>query len=256
MVRWICSFYLIFTLNLFSGIHPDYDDLCDSMYCFRADISPMKYPEQSQYFSKAVPRIIHLISWEFTNIPQKYSVTEKHKMWEQYAQNFGYEYNLWTEENDDLLESFMDPNNFDLMLLLRSQGLYYGASEILRYELIKKFGGIFITTEFSPPQNKNGFFDFSEIIGFEGLTLMTEHFGRNIGNYSALFVGHCFIASSPNHPVLCAAVEQVYKNAMHWHGKQASFYEPYATGTMFFNKILAGHINVVPANYLLQYICY
>ncbi len=252
LLNWKEYRYLLIILitHLNANVLPDYDPLCDFLKSYSANITPLDNPEQNEYFSQKVPKIIHRIWFgDALKLNQSHS---PNKIWEYYANIFDYEYRFWSEKDDPFLRSFMETRNFDLMVLLRNIGDYWGASDILRYEILKKFGGIYVDCDFSPPTSVNSFFDFSEIIPFRGLTLMLEYLSRDIGNYSALFVANGFIASPPNHPIVCSFVEQVYQNAMNWY--QYNYCNAlYATGPMFVNKVLSGCFSVVSVVYLAPF---
>jgi len=224
----------------------EYDPACNSMSCKEANVDPIGNPLHENYFQKEVPNNIHQI-WFGDKRKLK---NQKTDLWQEYAQMFGYTYKLWTEDDDHLMQQFMKPENFTLMQQLRSQEEYASASDVLRYELIKKFGGVYTDCDFSPPTHNQKFVDLKKVIPFRGLTLMTEHDSRNIGNATALFVANGFIVAPPEHPILCSVVQQIYTNAMHWYTQNNLTHAQYTTGPFLLNKVLTGNVNIVPCKYL------
>ena len=141
------------------------------------------------------------------------------------------------------------------MGFLRSKAIYCSASDVLRYELLKAFGGVYVDCDLSPPTDDQGFVDLQKIVSFQGLTLMTEHDGRNVGT-TAIFVGNSFIIASPEHPVILSLVDQVYKNAIHWQRKKQSLDPMFMTGPFLLNKVINGCFNTVPCKYLHEFHVY
>jgi mannosyltransferase OCH1-like enzyme len=247
------AFFTTFIMILFSyanaSLIADYDKACDYMFCHEANIDPTIHKEQENYFLKKIPKIIHQIWFGDPSRLNKKFVED----WKNYAERFGYKYFLWTEEHDEYLQTFMKKENYNLMLHLRKKREYAPASDVLRFELLKKFGGVYVDCDFVPPRNKNGFVDFEQIVPLQGLILFTEHLPRNVGTDSAIFVMTGIMISSPEHPLLCSLVEQVYKNAMHWNKKNKDYNGTYATGPVFLNKVLSGSFHVLPAKILKTY---
>lgn len=244
MFKGIAFLFLTFCSTLGAGLLPDYDRNCASMYCFPATI------ESTDYFNQPVPKKIHQI---WFGDPRRVD-QRKIGQWKEYAEKFGFTYTLWSEADDATLQSFMLPRNYELMIDFRNHGNYWAASDILRCELIKTFGGIYIDCDFLPPTNKDSFVNFEDILTFKGLTLMTEHFGRDIGSKTALFAANGFIVCSENHPVICSVVEQVYDNTKHWQEKNYRSHNcgeaVYCTGPFLLNKVLSGCFNIVPCVFL------
>lgn len=247
MFRYVFVPVLVRCLCLEAGPLPDYDSRCNSMFCHPAEIT------STDYFYKAVPKKVHQIWFgDQSRVDRK-----KIAQWKVFSEKFGYEYVLWTEQDDSTLQSFMLPQNFELMVQMRQRNNYWAASDIVRFELMKRFGGVYIDCDFLPPSNENGLVDLQDIINFHGLTLMTEHYGRDIGSNSALFAANGFIVSSSNHPVICSIVDQVYDNTLHWNSKEGigggCGEAAYCTGPFLLNKVLTGCFNIVPCTYLEKY---
>lgn len=230
-----------------AGILPDYDGNCDCMHCHTAVIN------STDYFLQDVPKNVHQIWFgDQTRVNRT-----KINLWQQFCEKFGYTYKLWTEQDDEALRTFMLPQNFELMLEMRAHGNWWGASDILRYELMKQFGGVYIDCDFLPPSRKRKLIDLQCILNFHGLTLMTEHCGRNIGTDTALFAANGFIVSCPSHPVINSVVEQIYDNTKYWAEKRGidsgCSDAVFCTGPFLLNKVLNGCFNIVPCTYLESY---
>jgi mannosyltransferase OCH1-like enzyme len=243
MFRYATIIFLSLSAIIQAGELPDYDGRCRAMYCRPAEIT------STDYFYQPVPKNVHQIWFG----DQSRLSRRKPDQWITFCKKFGYTYHLWTERDDTLMQSFMLPQNFALMLEMRQRGNYWGASDILRAEIIKHFGGIYIDCDFFPPSNAKGLVDFQDLINFHGLTLMTEHAGRNIGSNAAVFVANGLIISSPHHPVITSVVEQVYENTRHWqaaHGTPGGTGEAaYCTGPFLLNRVLNGCFNLVPCTF-------
>lgn len=242
------SFLFVLVVNLSAGILPEYDVRCDKM-CFKEiEIDPTVDLDQVRYFVKKTPKIIHQIWFGDPSRLDK----QKVEQWQKYAEEFGYQYFFWSERNDYAAKSFMNSKNYELMHSLRSSGNLWSASDVLRYELIKHFGGVYVDVDFLPPARGGKFVDLEEILSFYGLTLMTEKYCRNIGT-SALFAANGLIICPPNHPVICALVEQVYDNATQWHSTVKECWPMFETGPFLLNKLLTGSFNIVPCHYLKKF---
>lgn len=247
MFWYTVVFMCVNCVFLEAGLLPDYDNRCSSMHCHPAEIT------STDYFDNSVPKNVHQIWFGDQSRVNRKKIAQ----WKAFATTFGYNYTLWTEQDDAILKSFMLPRNFDLMVQMRERKNYWAASDIVRFELMKRFGGVYIDCDFLPPSNENGFVDFQDILNFHGLTLMTEHYGRNIGSDSSLFAANGFIVSPANHPVVCSVVDQVHDNTMHWNAREGvgggCGEAVYCTGPFLLNKVLSGCFNIVPCAYLEKY---
>ena len=251
-VRLLIFIVLIISHKAFSDILPDYDTRCDSMLSHAADIDPSSHSKQVGYFNKKVPKNIHQI---WFGDRARLEVNNEVIKWKEYAKKFHYKYKLWHEKDRRKIRKIMSKENYQLFEAMLLQQNWWAASDMLRLELIKRFGGIYVDCDFSPPTMNGRYVDLKKIINFHGLTLMTEHVGRNI-HTSAIFVANGFIVCSPDHPVIISAIEQVAKNMNHWHQNQQNYDAMFVTGPFLLNKVLSGSFNVVPCLYLLKYNMY
>jgi mannosyltransferase OCH1-like enzyme len=242
--------YLLFTIasTLHANLLPDYDENCNFLSA-KVEIEKFLPSDNFKYFKKEVPKRIHRIWFgDASKLPY-----ENRKKWEDYAQVYGYEYHLWSEQDFDRCQSYMSEESYALMLLMIEQENWWAASDILRLNVIKTFGGIYIDCDFDPPSWNGQIVDFFSILSNQGLTLMTERFARDIGNQTALFVANGFIVAPKNHPVITSAVKQVYTNSLEFYTNKGYFDTAYVTGPFLLNKVLSGTFNIVPCMYLKQF---
>jgi len=214
----------------------------------RATIDIFCNKVHSQYFRRDVPMMIHQIWFGDDKLLNK----ERIELWKEYSRQTRFCYRLWTLEDLDSFKVFMLPENFSLMKKMLALKNYWAASDIARYEILKEDGGIYIDVDFLPPTLDGNYISLNSICYMKGLNLMIEHHSRNIGE-GGIFVANGFIFSSPNHPVIVSAVEQINKNVMTWFKKTGNYDAMFCTGPFFFNKVLWGYYGVVPIKYLKEY---
>lgn len=136
--------------------------------------------------SKAVlPKKIHQI-WLGSPIPEKYKIWGE--TWKKH--NPDWEYRLWTD--DDVYDLGL-PN-----LEVYNSITNYGAkSDVLRYHILNKFGGIYIDT------------DFECLKSFDSLRYLEFFTGVGYPTKPELYVG--IIGCIPHHPIMEKVVEEVNK---------------------------------------------
>lgn len=235
---------LIFHLHVEGGLLPDYDYNCDSMKAHKCPIEEV-FANRSK-LTERVPRIIHRI---WLGDQSKLSL-ENRKIWEDYAKQFGYQYILWGNENDSSIRTFMKAENFSLYKQMIHSQDWWCASDVLRLELLKKFGGIYIDCDFLPPQYQGEFIDLDKVFPMTGLNLITEHFARDIGSETAIFIANGFVCAPPNHPVICSCANQINDNFVSFKNKKGYHDAMYSTGPFLLNKVLNGPFTVVPIRYI------
>jgi len=144
-----------------------------------------------------IPKIIHQI-WLGSPFPEEFKGLQQ--SWIEHHQGRGWMYKLWTD-------------NDVAQLHLHNQELYdatdnYGVkSDILRYELLFNYGGIYADV------------DCECLRSFDELHY-TYDFYTGLQPLDALFVqiGTALIASRPGHPILKYCIETIKNN---WHLKGA-----------------------------------
>lgn len=247
-MKTITYFLLTMISTLHAGLLPDYDEKCDFLSAQKVAVEKTL----TSYFKEEVPRKIHRI---WFGDPSKLSAASR-KSWEEYAAEHGYEYHLWTEKDFAICQRFMEKDNYELMQCMIEQKNWWAAADILRLNLLKTFGGIYIDCDLRPPTWKGQSVDFFSLLSNQGLTLMTEHSARNIGTDTAVFVGNSLIASPKSHPVMLSATEQISANCWNFYEKKGFFDAAYVTGPFFLNKVLNGTYHIVPCIYLHQFNMY
>jgi mannosyltransferase OCH1-like enzyme len=172
-----------------------------------------------------VPRIIHQI-WLGSKIPIKYKIWSK--SWIKHNPN--YEYILWDEKkilNMGLIneKQFVQAKNFGCK------------SDIARYEILYKFGGIYVDTDFEALKPINS-------------KLMTQSFIAGQVYYYKPQIGNALIISEPE----CSLLKAVIDNLPQYTGAATdleilSYAGPnYLTKIIFKNRFLK-NIVILPGQY-------
>lgn len=233
---------LIFCLPLQADLTPDFDKRSEHM-----SATPPKHLP-SGYFDMPIPKKIHQIWFgDLSRMPKEVTT-----QWVEFSERFGYKYQLWTEADDALLRWLMDPENYQLMLQYREKKVYCSASDILRYELLKHFGGIYIDCDIPAPKEGGAYVDLGQFIPLKGLVLTTEWHGRDIGT-CALFASCGLIMSCPNHPVIEQLVKSIPGNIEAFSKSGEDPDSMFLTGPCLLNKVLTGSFTVVPSTYLEKF---
>ncbi len=136
-----------------------------------------------------IPKIIHQI---WIGDPDK-RPKDLMRKWELY----GWEYKLWTEKEIDAL----DMQNRLLYFYFYQKGCYYGASDIVRLEVLKKYGGIYIDadTELLATESQ-----------FENAPFMKTGFFAVEANKEGR-IANGIIGSIPEHPIITDYMERMRK---------------------------------------------
>lgn len=170
-----------------------------------------------------IPRIVHQI-WLGGPLPDKYK--ELAVTWEYWK---GWQYKLWTE--DDVKELTL--YNSDLYQKARNYG---EKADILRYEILYKFGGLYVDTDtrcLSPD-----FFDFAHqaykfFAGIEPL------------EFSAFSIGNAILASTPGHPFLEKIVKGLSEQVLLNEEKTGNIHTVQRTGTIYLTKQVCENWEVI-----------
>jgi mannosyltransferase OCH1-like enzyme len=235
--------FMLLMSTLSGGLLPDYDSNCDHLKSFPTPVIPSEL-SVSEFLDRDVPKIIHQI-W-FGDPSKKPELT---KGWESYTSQ-GWQYRLWTEKDLDEAATFVSKRNLDLIKTLISKKNWWAASDILRYELIRHMGGIYIDCDFHAPTFANKSIPIEAVFRMKGVTFVTEHHGRNIGSNSALFVMNGILVAPPNHPIFSHACETIEENINAWKGAKKDVNAMYSTGPFFLNRIINGPIQLLTIQYI------
>lgn len=138
-----------------------------------------------------IPRIIHQI-WLGGPLPEKY------KEWAATWQNWeGWQYILWTDEDVQKLNLY----NSDLY---QNAPNYGEKADILRYEILFKFGGLYVDTDMKCVSSD--FFEFAhQAYSFFAGTEPVECCPFSLGN--------AILASAPGHPIFEKIVMELAEHA-------------------------------------------
>lgn len=140
--------------------------------------------------SNKIPKIIHQI-WIGNEVPEDViflsnKIKNLHKDWE---------YNLWTEKNID----FLDEKDLKKINKIKNLG---ARSDVLRYFILEKFGGLYLDCDFVPVKN------FSDL-------LINNSFIAGVCNpddNSLPLIANGLIACQKNHILLKLILKDIYKN--------------------------------------------
>ena len=159
-----------------------------------------------------IPKVIHVI-WLGSPLPEKYA--EWQQTWKDMD---GWEYRLWTDsEVADLVLV-----NRDLYDSLKGYG---EKSDLLRYEILYQFGGLYVDTDFAC-FNPEYFEAFHHSLDF--------YIGLAPIEWVPFRFGNAILGSSPNHEFLGELLAELPENYKRHKGNSPMF----TTGTAFFTKIM------------------
>lgn len=166
------------------------------------------------YIEQRIPKIIHQV-WLGSPYPEKYRALQK--TW--IEQHPDWEYKLWTDK---------DIENFGLI----NKKMYdatpnYGAkSDIARYEILYRFGGLYVDT------------DFECLQPFDILNHCLDFYtGMAYGPSCVAFVA--LIGAVPKHPILKECIESLNINKIHHPDPAINIL--FTTGPYHFSKALNKH---------------
>ena len=213
--------------------------------------SPDKVLRHAESFRKPVPKIVHQI-W-FGDKNRKNSCHAEYKdntlqEWSDYCEQLGWEYKLWTEENDAHIKTFVSPENMRLLEELRQERNYYSASDVLRYEVLRHYGGVYADCDFHPPTRNGKYIDIFDIFPSKGLSFALENFLQNIGNGS-VFVGNYFIMSPKDDSLIPELCDKVAKSCSSVRERIDASAAAGYTGPQFVNRLLSGCFNAFSTLY-------
>ena len=160
-----------------------------------------------------IPKIVHQIWLGNAEIPKNYQYFLE--TWKQY--NPDWEIKVWTIE-DVLKEKFP---NMDLFYLSRSHA---EQSDIIRYEIIRRYGGVYVDTDvecFTNFDVLNYRYDF--YVNMEPPAL----------NKKRVTIANNMIASVPNHYILTQALDNIREN---WDKAEELFEEKYSNSWTSFKR--------------------
>ena len=155
-----------------------------------------------------IPLTIHRI---WLGSPEPEAFKPLLQSWLQYHMNRGWQYKLWTDADVTQLQLY----NQEFYDATDNPGV---KSDILRYEILYRFGGIYIDVDYeclAPFDDLHYTYDF-----YTGLQPLDSSF---------IQLGNALIGSCPGHPILKHCIETIKND---WHEKGA----PKKTGPVHFTK--------------------
>ncbi len=170
--------------NEYSYIFANLDDVkrYDTLKALYETNSLLKVPEST---TAKIPKILHQI-WVGPKTPPSYFVTFQEK-WKNLHP--GWEYHLWTEsELEDL--------NLELKDLIDASPNYAEKSDIIRSELLDRFGGVYLDVDMDPFQS------LDELHNKYDFYCGIENPHKIATTNNRLWLGISIMASAPNHPVI------------------------------------------------------
>lgn len=171
-----------------------------------------------------IPKKIHHI-WLGGEVPEKFKKIMQ--SWKEFHPDF--EYFLWTDETIKTI-SLKNQNLFD-------KASNFGTkSDLLRYEILEQFGGIYVDV------------DFECIKSLEPL-IFAHSFFTGIGGFD--YINNAIIGSSSHHPLIQNIV--MYVGAT----EEKNLSNPwYHTGPLFFTKQVARFVRKHPDQAIVYPICF
>jgi inositol phosphorylceramide mannosyltransferase catalytic subunit len=192
----IATYFIDFEASLSAGLRPDslqnmilqkpqaaYVPVLRKLYETNNFLTKQGKPPLQQ----TIPRIIHQI-WLGSPLPSRYK-----KFQESWVKHHpGWEYRLWTDADVPSLQ-LINQKAFD------AGRTYAEKANILRYEILERFGGMYVDTDFECLQPFDVFHDYYEF-----------YTGMVSANRETL-INNALIATIPHHPILKECVENIGK---------------------------------------------
>lgn len=180
-----------------------------------------------------VPRCIHQIWLGPRPVPSTVSA------WADHAATHGYQHKLWREAD---LAGFGCDENAALRHML-DEGDFPGAVDVVRYMILRDFGGIYLDCDWYPARSSRTFHHF---LPLTGLAAFAEDIPRNTG-MGPILLANSFIATPPGHPVL-ARLCDVLPSVVAELGDAPAWW---STGPLIFTVLArSGPVNLAHAGFV------
>lgn len=184
----------------------------ESLYTEMYESSVAKLLLDKNSGSTTIPKVVHVI-WLGSTLPEKYA--EWLTTWQGWD---GWEFRLWTDKEASELEMVNRE-------IFESSKSYGEKSDILRYEILYQFGGLYVDTDFAC-FNPEYFDAFHRSLDLYIAFLPAE--------YVLFRMGNSIIGSVPNHPFLLQLITELNHNF-----KKKKGAVPMAkTGTAYFTHMM------------------
>ena len=227
-----------------AGPVPPLDEM---IFIMDADPAPIEAelppPPSVPHFSRPIPAVIHQI-W---NGSRARYIDEHPSAWRAYAKSYGYAYHLWTEDDEETLAAMMDAPTYAVLQAARRAGKLAFASDIARYVILARLGGIYLDIDIPTPKVRGQEVDLREVVPLRGFIVTSEGQAREVGN-SGLYMPNAVIMASPEHPIMRQMVRKIAPNHRAWMQRVGSWdIGPFCiTGQHYFARQVAGPITIIP----------
>ncbi|MBI5273924.1 MAG: hypothetical protein HY860_02585 [Chlamydiales bacterium] len=211
----LVHFYIDFEQSMHEGFNEEKYTKCLDEKPQKTYLSILKTLYEQNHFLrklherpiKAIPRIIHQI-WLGSPLPKRYKKFQE--TWKKYHPDW--KYKLWTES---------DLKNFKLInqKAFDKSANYAEKANIWRYEILERFGGLYVDTDFKCLQSFDLIHDFYEF--YAGIATINR----------LTLINNGLIASIPGHPILKECIKNINKQP-YGHGQLGR------NGTIFFGHMV------------------
>jgi mannosyltransferase OCH1-like enzyme len=174
---------------------PEHRQLFQEMYEKAIDPIP-----QFSRFSAKIPKRVHQI-WIG---PEKPYVKRSKERWTKYCSKYLLEYVFWDER---LLNKYSYTSSILKICKEKNIDLAH-ISDVLRYTIVKLWGGLYVDVDFVPNQNKD---IFGDILDDSSFAVVTEHWA-NPGQYGGIQCANGIFASASYHPLITRIADRAIKN--------------------------------------------
>ncbi|KAI5171480.1 hypothetical protein NEFER03_0965 [Nematocida sp. LUAm3] len=223
------------------------DPECENMnYTLDPNVSFACSPK-SRYSARKIPKVIHQARIG-SELPLE---SAEETPWGKYCQDTGFTYCMWTEHIPEL-EKIFGKKNYALFKQLCREQLYKSAEDLLKYEVLRAYGGVFVGKEIMPPMQGEAFVDLEKVIPLRGIQVLVSKAPVNVGN-SAIYADSSFLACCKKHPIPTSLCAQIRQNVEHYRRKTGKHVRRYSTGSVFLSSALTGSVGVLQPNYIKQY---
>ncbi len=171
-----------------------------------------------------IPKIIHQ-TWKDENIPDKWK--KSNEMWKKTHPDW--EYKLWT---DNMIVDYIKTNYPNYLKLFNSYKYHIQRVDVIRYFILKDFGGIYCDLDLYPIENLEKWFDTNNDI-------YLVFSGNLFGNFT-----NSFMASKKNAPFWDDVLNNLH-NKTPWFCFIKHFEIMYSTGPMFITNVAKKYKNII-----------
>ena len=161
-----------------------------------------RQPNISNCFQQSIPKTIHQIWIGPKPIPEQY--LKLSRTWKRLHPHWNYK--LWQDKD-------VEQWHFASKDLYLKASSYQEKADILRYEILNKYGGLYVD------------FDYESIKNFDDIMDKYDFFASIepvLSKKMDIHITNAIIGSKPNNPILCKTLEHI---RTHWHSVEKDFFE-------------------------------